>query len=101
MRERSWCRGKRRTRKTSRQVSGSGCHPDLHRGRGRGPVLAAALDGIAPDGEEGEAFEGRLAALAEGDGLAAMVGAGVADEQIGEVDGEERVAAGAAQRWRR
>ena len=77
---------------------GRGRHPDLHGGGSRGAVLAAALDGVAPDGEEGEPFEGGLAALAEGDGLAAMVGAGVAEQEIGEVDGEERVAACAAQR---
>ena len=75
-----------------------GCEPDLHGGRGRGSVLAASLDGVAPDGEEREPFESGLAALAEGDRLAAMVGAGVSDQQIGEVDGEERVAAGAPQR---
>ena len=77
---------------------GPGRQPDLHGGGGGGAVLAPALDSVAPDGEEGEALERGLAALAEGDGLAAMVGAGVADQQIGEVDGEERVAAGAAQR---
>ena len=75
-----------------------GRDPDLHGGRGHRPVLAASLDGVAPDGEEGEAFEGGLAALAEGDGLAPMVGAGVSDQEISEVDGEERVAAGAPQR---
>ncbi len=58
--------------------------------------LPPGFDVVAPDQEDGETFEGSLAALAEGDGLASMIGAGVTQQQIEEVDGEEGVALGAA-----
>ena len=66
-------------------------------GRGLAPLfLPASLDEVAPDREDGQAFQGPLAALAERDGLPAVTGLAMSEQEIRQVDGEERVARGSA-----
>jgi len=74
---------------------GSGQEAQVHGGGLAAGFLALALEAVGPDGEDREAFHGGLPGLAEGDGLAAVVGLAVTEAQVGEVDGEEGIGGGA------
>jgi len=75
---------------------GLGGQAEAHgRGVGVGAPLGASLHEVSPDDGQEEALHERVEAPAEGDGLAAMVGDGVADEAVQGIDGEHRPVAGA------
>src|SRR3989442_15803278 len=68
--------------------------PQALRGGGIVGPFGERLDEVAPDLQEGQTLGGTLAPLAEGDGLALVISAAVADEQVEQVDREQWVARG-------
>jgi hypothetical protein len=63
-------------------------------------ILGERLHEVAPDNEPGGTFEHGLMAFGERDGLALVIGAVVAEQEIDEIDGKEWIAARARlDRW--
>jgi len=62
--------------------------------RGIGTPLGAALDEVAPPGGQEQALHDGVEAPPEGDGLALLVGAGVAEERVQLVHGIESAGEG-------